>query len=534
MVQPPHDVPAFAELLAGVSAILAVDYLDDDDLRGFRDWPANVRAAFRAGEFADGLGGLVAELFDDDEMRRMSAGAGSVEMAGILGRATITYVGELTDPAREQSLLACELELDNGESVSVIVFGEYLGGFVLRDLHLIPGRVESIVADAKRDGIVERDDRSPVDVKALALRCLEWARRTIPPPMTESWPDQLLAVEWVLRQIPGAMPDEPDWEPALMGDARDAFIDAFVESPEGRAVDLGDDRLAEAVESILWLKLGFGNNDPHLWGPIQVEYVLTDLVLRKFADVRDARDVVTTLPALIRWSHRTMLVSEAFTAEVLSAADALSEHARMSLAESRRTPGPNELLSALLRGDAASLGAIDEGPSATHWWNCQLVGGPEALANLDAIPLPADEPVDLSAVPPQVVDRVAEIGELVVGAVGALFPDDRELATAAARTVTFFGTELGDVLERGKAESAAAAVLLIVLTANGRGWKVTKKAMADAVGAKPSGFVDRARTLCNGVGLRFSDYQTALGDARLLTSETRQAILDDEDADGAG
>jgi len=315
--------------------------------------------------------------------------------------------------------------------------------------------------------------------------------------MTESWPDHLLAIEWVLRQIPGAVPDEPDWEPALVGAARDSFIDAFVESPEGRGVGLDADRVGAAVESILWLKLGYGNNDPYLWGPIQVEYVLTDLVLRKFADRRDAEDVIDTLPALIRWSHASVLVSEAFTAEVLSVVAAFSGHARQSLAQGRRPPGTDQLLSAL-----------------------------------DAAPLPDDEPLDLSAVPSGFVDRVRTIGDLVVGGVSGLFPDDGELSTSAARTVALFGLQVPDVLERGKAESAAAAVLIIALTANLRGWRVTKKAIAESVGASPSGFVDRAHTLCNGIGTRFSDYQTALGDPRLLTSETRQAILDDEAFDG--
>jgi hypothetical protein len=189
-------------------------------------------------------------------------------------------------------------------------------------------------------------------------------------------------------------------------------------------------------------------------------------------------------------------------------------------------------LSALLSGEAATLDAFGEGLSASHWWNCQLVGGADALANLHAAPLPDDEPLDLSAVPSEFVDRVRTIGDLVVGGVSGLFPDDGELSTAAARTVALFGLQVPDVLERGKAESAAAAVLIIALTANLRGWRVTKKAIAESVGASPSGFVDRAHTLCNGIGTRFSDYQTALGDPRLLTSETRQAILDDEAFDG--
>ena len=141
MVRPPRGAPTFGELLRGVSTILSADYLDEDTLHGFRDWRENVLAGFRSGDFADELGGLVAELFDDDEMRRGVVRRGFDDMAGILATATVTYVSELTDPAREQSLLACELELDNGESVSVVLFGEYFGGFLLRDLHLIPGLV---------------------------------------------------------------------------------------------------------------------------------------------------------------------------------------------------------------------------------------------------------------------------------------------------------------------------------------------------------------------------------------------------------
>jgi len=84
MVRPPRGAPTFGELLGGVSTILSADYLDEDTLHGFRDWRENVLAGFRSGDFADELGGLVAELFDDDEMRRGVVRRGFDDMAGIL------------------------------------------------------------------------------------------------------------------------------------------------------------------------------------------------------------------------------------------------------------------------------------------------------------------------------------------------------------------------------------------------------------------------------------------------------------------
>jgi hypothetical protein len=528
--RPRNAAPQLVEILGGVSAILAEDFLHHDrhGFPGFRDWGSNVAEALKRGELEGDLAGLVAELFDDDEMRRLAARQPeSQQIVDILASAEVRRVVELTDMGHEQSLFLCEIALGSGESVGAIVFAEYLGGVTVRDLHILPGSLATIVDDAISDGLVIRDDRSPLAIKKLVFDALRTGRMLMPQLDVEGWPNELLAVEWIFRQVPGAVDEEDEWEPALSGAQLEAFVDEFLDSAEAKRLAIDPEEIRLAVDNLLWLKLGYGNNDAELWGPLQVEYLLTDLVLRKFADTQDAEMVIAVLPELVRWTHGRLDVSAAFTEEVLRVAVEASVWAREELQAGNGSQGI-DLLVEFMRQEMG-VGGGPEDMSASQWWRRELVGGQNVLDSLDATPLPVDEEVDVAGVPAEHVDRVVEIGRLAANGALALFEEEPELATAVRRTAARFGRDAAHLMARGKVETAAAAVLLVALSANGRGWATTKKAIAASVGlAKPGSFTDRAHTLCNAVGLRYSSYVTALGDPTLLTSETRRRILEDD------
>jgi hypothetical protein len=153
-----------------------------------------------------------------------------------------------------------------------------------------------------------------------------------------------------------------------------------------------------------------------------------------------------------------------------------------------------------------------------------MVGSEEALETLDANPLPIGESLLVDDVPEDFQSSVTQIATLA--SAGAVKLVDEEMGTAAARVAIHLGELIPDVLAKGKPESAAAAILIIALRANGQ-MSITKKAIAEAVGSKPD-FTGRAHTFSTRVGWRFSDWNMALGSPRFLVGSTRQSIIDGE------
>lgn len=509
-IVPPNDLPGIAEFFVAVSNVLATDFLHErNGFVDYRGWAGNVVEAIVSGELHGPLGEIVVELMDDEEVTAAFARSNVVDVVDVspvslLRRAKLIRAVELSDDMREQGFLMCELQVETGEAISAVIYVDFLGGISAIDIHLVPKSLATLISAANGDGIHQIEGRSPSEVKRRAHDALDMARRTIPQPDGEGWPGELLAVETVFRQIPGALLPDTDWEPALSPDEQKRFIADFVASPEASALALSQLDIEQAVDTILWFKLGYGNESPTLWGVTQAGYFLGGFLLRKVYDADSIRHIITVLPHLIEWSHRTTGVSAQITDEVLEMVRVETAHAELEL--------ELEL-------------SVD---SAEVWWTNRLVGGEEAFANLTAEPLPLNEPLDASAVVVVHRDEVSQIADVVVDVVEELFPEDGEMVTSALRIVAFFAERVPDVLVRGKHESAAAALVYLAMCANRRSWSVTKKAIAEAAGLSASAsFSNRCHTFCRAVDMSFSEYVTAFGDASLLTSEFRKQILDE-------
>ncbi|MGI8874675.1 MAG: DUF6398 domain-containing protein, partial [Egibacteraceae bacterium] len=158
----------------------------------------------------------------------------------------------------------------------------------------------------------------------------------------------------------------------------------------------------------------------------------------------------------------------------------------------------------------------------------------DALDALDTEPLP-DEPLDLGEVPEDIHERVIEVAGVADACCGELLDtDDRavEYRTAGRRLLAdVAAADPGIFRRRGRADTAAAAIVWITAKANDRLSAQAGGLTATALGAwfgvsQPS---QRAGTLLK--ALRVPDaadfaYTTRIGSPRYLVAARRRAILE--------
>jgi hypothetical protein len=160
----------------------------------------------------------------------------------------------------------------------------------------------------------------------------------------------------------------------------------------------------------------------------------------------------------------------------------------------------------------------------------RTVGGPDALAALDDVPLP-DEPFDWTGVPEDIRDRVGEVLILADGCCDQLL--DVEHRTAARRVLARIATDGPDVFRRRGANSTAAAAICLWVCSSNRTWKlggqrISQKVLLGHFGIKSS-VTGRADTLINAAG--FPRYHTPWGvevepgSPDYLVSKRRREIL---------
>jgi hypothetical protein len=170
-------------------------------------------------------------------------------------------------------------------------------------------------------------------------------------------------------------------------------------------------------------------------------------------------------------------------------------------------------------------------------WLARLVGSHEVLDNLPVEPLPGDEPLDLSAVPGQVRERVQVISEQVDDVAARLFDD--EVRTACRRLlVRAVAAEPGLLREPSRDEVVPAAVLWAVGKANdllGQGRQMPVSAVTALCGLK-SAPTERGKAFAHAIagprGVVFGRYQYAadpdvleLGSSDLLVSRFRRQLV---------
>lgn len=148
------------------------------------------------------------------------------------------------------------------------------------------------------------------------------------------------------------------------------------------------------------------------------------------------------------------------------------------------------------------------------------------LEPIQRAPLP-DEAFDWAVVPSEASERVGEVVALVDRGCDALL--DAECRTAARRLLADVAAADPDAVRRGRADTAAAALLWAVTKANDRfsAGGLTAKELQGWVGVSGSAS-QRAATLLKAIGVapQASAGGLALGTARYLTGDRRRAIVE--------
>lgn len=439
-----------------------------------------------------------------------------------------------------------------GPGATVAVYIDHATGTRVKDAMILDEPIEEMV-DTFRE-LMDEDHRPGGVLEAMdvadARATIEWALRQgevndlVDPfvdedEATEDWPLPRPIVQMLLRRMPpggspvGRLVDLEDLTPI------DALRD-FLESPEARGMDTGpQDEGVEAVRILFGYAATYSGH-PLRWSPRTLEIAagvlafdggITDPVLDSFDEV---------LPRLVVYSLRRTGVSEEAVEDTMTSIHDMLDHL-----DDLRDPdglGLDDLDDLDGLGDLGSLFTAlmsgDHGPIHRALL-VEEVGSEEALAVLTDEPLPA-ESLDLSRLPQDVREPVAEINGWVDRWIEEsedardLGREAEELRTACRRFLVT--AAVGDPTvfrRRARADLSALAVLWIVGRVNGlvghSPAPVRTGGLQEWFGAKsmPSG---RADSLTGAFGGDTGTFQPALGDARLLTSRKRAALIDRRDA----
>jgi hypothetical protein len=301
---------------------------------------------------------------------------------------------------------------------------------------------------------------------------------------------------------------------------------------------------------VLWFGAGYGNLDPMRWSRVKVELFLLDFVPRKImAPPSELTGYPDLLRDVIRYVHGQVAIPDRLTADALEAVD-LFESEFLEVIRSPRPQGVNALMAAMGL-DAPLTGGEDGWEDAwdvddldgSYWtadepWEAGAlrrlaaeVGGMAELDGLDTAPLP-DEPFDRSRLleDPELHARVDKIRAFMDEACATYF--DVEHRTACRRILADVAEVDPDALMRGKANTAAAALVWLIATANdsfqGFAGGLTVGEVMASLGVKGSS-TQRAATFMKSLGIELtygSPSWTPLGDARYLVAAKRQRMVE--------
>ncbi|MGH3442290.1 MAG: DUF6398 domain-containing protein [Nitriliruptorales bacterium] len=434
-----------------------------------------------------------------------------------------------------------------GDPLTALVYIDHNVGTLVKDAFVVDEPVgvvlDEIFDAADGDPDSRLRDLDLAEARARITEAITTAAITYPPFETDTWPACRPLVEWVVRHLPegGSGYVRPEWSEQ----DREALAARFFASPFGRDHDDADGR--DLLDSILWFGCDYGPGDPLRWSPVAVEMLLADWLARKvIAPAEFLALAPDLLRSFVRFAHAERRIRKQLTDETLDAVDRWEPDYQATI-RSPRPQGPAALMVAmgLLDEDEGSEWTLGfagadpfEGLDPFAEYERMMrdglrkeVGGEEALASLDAEPLP-DEPFDRDAVPADVRGRVGEVLELVDRCCVELF--DVEHRTACRRLLADVVAGDAEVFRRrGRADTAAAAIIWIVAKANDSfdsyGDGVSAKDLMGWFGrtGSPS---QRANTLLKAVSRQDrSAYDMRLGTTRYLTSQRRRAIIDRRD-----
>lgn len=450
-----------------------------------------------------------------------------VEMSHVLGDGDNVLLGVRTDA---------------GDRFTLVTYIDHNLGTLVKDAFVLPQGIEQVIARFREIASEDPDTvfrtLTPADARARVSEAIDLGARTLPRLATDTWPACRPLLEWVVRQLPtgGMGYVRPEWPAA----ARDELTERFLASRH--AHDAEGSSAAAHVGILLWFACDYGPGDPLRWSPVAVELLLTDFIAaRVFLPMAELVQLPEVLRAFIRFAHEEQGIRPELTDQTLAAVDDWEPEYLAQLAERggmAHVGGIDPRLASMVGAGTAEVGATERDREllprgylgdGMRAFLADQVGGSEALAALDAAPLP-DEALDLSEVPDDLHRIVTRIAALMDEVCEQLL--DIEHRTACRRVVVDIAARAPARFRGpGREDTAAAALIWLVARANDsldqRRGGLTGKRLAEVIGLKavPTQRADTLRRALIGAQPQPRDPR-GLGSSRYLVSRRRQDIID--------
>ena len=377
-----------------------------------------------------------------------------------------------------------------GAAATGVVYVDHNLGTIVKDAFVLPLSLSETADQFRR--IEQQDDDQeirpidPADARARIADAIWKAEITVPPVESDTWPACRPLVEWVLAKLPegGSGYERREWPDS----ERDALLDRFVTSLFASDLTLPADVIRELADPLVWYGCDYGPGDPLRWSPVSVEIVLADWYERKVLGNRQRmRHLPGVLSAFVRFGHAERGIRAGLTEETVAAVDRWTPAYLDLLKGSPRSPfqgaidlarmaaglDPNDFDDDAGDDDFDDLGGwsreaeldVDGMVAEFHRRLGEDMGGPEAIARLDAEPLP-DEPFDWSAVPESLRAAVGEVLENIDQACDAVLDD--EMRTISRRLLARLVTTDPSAFSRSlNYDRLAAGIVAVACVDNG-------------------------------------------------------------------
>lgn len=426
-----------------------------------------------------------------------------------------------------------------GHHLAVTIYIDHNLGTVVKDAFVTPEPLEALhaqftdlTADQPDTTFAELD---LADARARITEAIELGAITYPPFETDTWPACRPLVEWALRHLPegGTGYGGSEWTE----EDRDALIDRFLDSGY---LTVDDVEAAENLTHVfVWFACDYGPGDPLRWSQVSVEILLTDFLHRKaIMPDETMRLGPEVLRGFVRFAHAERGIRRQLTVDTLASLDLHAETYLQLIDEGSPERGRNaSIMQQLLAQGLPEEGMgftldehgmpLDRG-SGIRQSLIDDVGSEEALESLTTEPLP-DEPLELSAVPEDVRERVARIGARLDACCDELF--DVEHRTACRRLLADVAAGDPEIFRRrSRDDTAAAAIAWLIGKANDSVASphndLTAKTLLAWFGVTGS-VSQRADPMLRAIGARGTAGTTVhLGSPRYLVSTKREQIAD--------
>ncbi|WP_166979800.1 DUF6398 domain-containing protein [Paramicrobacterium fandaimingii] len=420
------------------------------------------------------------------------------------------------------------VDLPGRHELTILIYIDHNLGTLVKDAFLIEQPLSEVIThwSSIDNDSADLAEISLADARARVEQAIAVGAMTFPPLETETWPMIRPLTEWITGMMPtgGSGYARPEYTEKQLAD----ITNEFFASQHGAVLDNADTR--GLLESLMWFGTGYGPGDPLRWSPVSVELLLADFIPRKIvADAQYLSKTPALLRALIRYAHSVRGIPTDLTHDTLAAVDSFEPDFQKVIRQPR-AQGPMALLERMglpVPPDEDDGLSDDDDESVEEYLLSSFaeeVGGGDVLDTLSDASLP-DEPLDLSAVPEPIHERVKDIADLIDSCCDELF--DTEFRTASRRLLARVAHEEPTIFRRaGKASTAAAAVVWIIgkanLTFENEGPRVQDMMAHFGLKGSPS---QRASTLLHAIGVYWNDGESSLGDADLLTSRRRSQLI---------